>query len=110
MIEREKNRENKIRLDVMKQQYIKRVQLVKEKMDENDELIEKVAQYQIDIEEKDVEINNMQNQWTDKRNDYKNRIQNLSIKEKDLREMLDNSENGKKEEVDKMEKRIEQRV
>jgi hypothetical protein len=79
-------------------------------MDENDELIEKVAQYQIDIEEKDVEINNMQNQWTDKRNDYKNRIQNLSIKEKDLREMLDNSENGKKEEVDKMEKRIEQRV
>ena len=43
VIEREKNRENKIRLDIMKQQYIKRVQLVKEKMDENDELIEKVA-------------------------------------------------------------------
>ena len=43
-------------------------------MDENDELIEKVAQYQIDIEEKDAEINSMQNQWTDKRNDYKNRI------------------------------------
>lgn len=32
------------------------------------------------------------------------------MKEKDLREMLDNSENGKKEEVAIMEKRIEQRV
>ena len=47
---------------------------------------------------------------TDKKNEYKNRMQNLQIKEKDLREMLDNSENGKKEEVAIMEKRIEQRV
>lgn len=47
---------------------------------------------------------------TDKKNEYKNIVQNLKMKEKDLREMLDNSENGKKEEVAIMEKRIEQRV
>ena len=43
MMEREKNRENMIRLNVMKQQYIKKVQMVKSHMDESEQLIEKVA-------------------------------------------------------------------
>ena len=36
MIEREKNRENMIRLEVMKKQYIKKVEMIKNNMDENE--------------------------------------------------------------------------
>ena len=43
MIEREKNRENSIRLMVMKREYINKVKRIKEIIDENEELIEKVA-------------------------------------------------------------------
>jgi len=70
MIEREKNRENMIRLKIMKQQYIVKVKMIKNNMDESEQLIEKVAQYEITIDEKNEEINNM----TDKKNDYKNRM------------------------------------
>ena len=35
-IEREKNRENMIRLEVMKKQYIKKVEMIKNNMDENE--------------------------------------------------------------------------
>lgn len=73
MIEREKNRENMIRLNVMKQQYIKKVQMVKDykiEKDENEQLIEKVAQYEITIDEKNEEINRM----TEKKNEFKNKM------------------------------------
>jgi hypothetical protein len=44
--------------------------MVKNHMDESEQLIEKVAQYEITIDEKNEEINNM----TDKKNEYKNRM------------------------------------
>lgn len=56
VMEREKNRENGVRLSVMKREYILKVQKIKSLIDENETLLEKVAQAEIDSEQKDVEI------------------------------------------------------
>jgi len=42
-MEREKNRENGIRLSIMKREYIAKVQKIKAVMEENETLLEKVA-------------------------------------------------------------------
>ena len=43
VMEREKNRENGVRLSVMKREYIVKVQKIKALIDENETLLEKVA-------------------------------------------------------------------
>ncbi len=55
-MEREKNRENGVKLSVMKREYIVKVQKIKALIDENETLLEKVAQGEIDGEQKDIEI------------------------------------------------------
>jgi predicted nuclease with TOPRIM domain len=70
MIEREKNRENGIRLMVMKREYTNKVKRIKEIIDENEELIEKVAQREISLDEKNEEIRIL----NEKKTEYKSRL------------------------------------
>jgi hypothetical protein len=56
MIERVKSKENSIRLDVMKREYLNKVKKIKGLIDENEQMVDKVAQNEIDIEQKDIEI------------------------------------------------------
>ena len=47
MVEREKSRENSIKLKVMKQEYIKKVEYIVQLRKENEELIDKVANAEV---------------------------------------------------------------
>ena len=58
------------------------------------------------MDEKNEEIRVL----NDKKTEYKSRMGIMLDEKKDLKEMLENTENGKQEEVAIMEKRIEQRV
>ena len=90
-MEREKNRENGIRLSIMKREYITKVQKIKAIMDENETLLEKVAQAELDSEQKDTEITTLKN----KKQEYRNKISILNEEKKSLQEILQNSEQTK---------------
>lgn len=91
MIEREKNRENGIRLAVMKREYIAKVKKIKSLTEENEQLVDRVAQAEVDHETKDSEIKAL----THKKAEYRNKISILNDEKKALTQVLACSEDNK---------------
>lgn len=56
LIERNKNQENLIKLDVMKGQYVEKVKLISTMQNESEQLVDNVAQSQIELEKKQEEF------------------------------------------------------
>ena len=73
---------------------------------DNEELIDRVAQSEQTLEQKEQELNVM----TKKKMDYKFVVESLKDKNKSMEEVLDKSEQNKQDEVKQMEARIESRV
>ena len=106
MIERNKNQEFLIKNGVMKREYINKVKAIANIQDENEQLIEKVAQGEIVTEQREDEINMLKK----KHMEDKFRIEQLYDKNKSLEDILQKSEISKGDEVKQMETRIETRV
>lgn len=106
MMERNKNSEVEIKNSVMKREYINKCRRIKDINEENEELIEKVAQGEIVTEQREDEINVLKK----KHMEDKFRIEQLYDKNKSLEDILQKSEISKGDEVKQMETRIETRV
>ena len=106
MIERNKNSELGIKNQIMKREYVTKVKCIAAIQDENEQLIEKVAQGEIVTEQREDEINILKK----KHMEDKFRIEQLYDKNKSLEDILQKSEISKGDEVKQMETRIETRV
>lgn len=106
MIERNKNSESGIKNQVMKREYITKVKKIVELQAENEELIEKVAQGEIQVELKQDEVSALKKKHVED----KFRIEQMYDKNKSLEEVLNRTEETKQDEVKQMETRIENRV
>lgn len=106
MIEKEMNTHQAVALDKLKQEVELR-KVTNDKMNtDNEELIDRVAQAEMKIEQKDEEIQLLNK----KKLDYKLMIEQLKDKNKHIEEVLSNAEQSKVMEVKQMEQRIESRV
>ena len=106
MIERNKNQENMIKNSVLKREYINKVKTISSTQEENEQLIEKVAQGEIVTEQREDEISLLKK----KHMEDKFRIEQLYDKNKSLEDILQKSELNKVDDVKAMETRIETRV
>lgn len=106
MIERNKNRESHIQIDIMKREYVSKVLWISKIQEENEQLIEKVAQNELIIETREDEISILKS----KRMEEKFQIEQLQEKEKSLLDVLQRSEQSKQDQVKQIEDRIESRV
>lgn len=84
MIERNKNQEFGIKNSIMKREYINKVKTISSIQEENEQLIEKVAQGEIFTEQKDEEISLLKK----KHMEDKYRIEQLHDKNNSLEEVL----------------------
>jgi hypothetical protein len=95
MIERNKNSEVSIKNGVMKREYINKVKAIANIQEENEQLIEKVAQGEIVTEQREDEIGMLKK----KHMEDKFRIEQLYDKNKSLEDILQKSEVSKGDEV-----------
>lgn len=91
MIERNKNSESGIKNQVMKREYITKVKKIVELQDENEQLIEKVAQGEIQVEQKQDEVSVLKKKHVED----KYRIEQMYDKNKSLEEVLNRTEETK---------------
>ena len=91
MIERNKNSESGIKNQVMKREYITKVKKIVELQDENEQLIEKVAQGEIQVEQKQDEVSVLKKKHVED----KFRIEQMYDKNKSLEEVLNRTEETK---------------
>ena len=91
MIERNKNSESGIKNQVMKREYITKVKKIVELQDENEQLIEKVAQGEIQVEQKQDEVSVLKKKHVED----KFRIEQMYNKNKSLEEVLNRTEETK---------------
>lgn len=84
MIERNKNQENMIKNSVLKREYINKVKTISSTQEENEQLIEKVAQGEIVTEQREDEISLLKK----KHMEDKFRIEQLYDKNKSLEDIL----------------------
>lgn len=106
MIEKEQNTENGIKLASLAMDLNLTFTKYNRTNVENEELIERVAKAESNLEEKSEEIQKVNK----KKNDYKMYVEQLADKNKALEEVLNKSEDSKHTEVKQMEQRIESRV